>query len=87
MLMRVGSAVLEMTVALHCDATGTTCNLMMMTMARELRLKVKAMTLLAMLLEIAPTRPQLNSSVRCEGGCCVWTVIQDLVYFEFEHYV
>jgi hypothetical protein len=57
MLTRVGPAVLETTVALHCDAMGTTPDLMMIIMARTLRSKVKVMTLHVMLPEITPTRP------------------------------
>jgi hypothetical protein len=57
MLTRVGPAVPETTVALHCDAMGMTPDLMMIIMARTLRSKVKVMTLHVMLPEITPTRP------------------------------
>jgi hypothetical protein len=68
MLLRVGPAVLEIMVALRRGTTGMTCHLVMMMMARALRLKVKATLLRVMLPKIAPTRSQLTSPRGVKGG-------------------
>jgi hypothetical protein len=77
--VRVGPALLEMMGALPCNVTGMTRNLLLVMMPLPMQPKVTVMTLRAMLSKIAPTRPSMNNTVRCDEGYRIWIVIRDFV--------